>query len=84
MGRTFATDQKNEDSDPESIAAIRASLTARAYEANQRNFTEAVEATMIWEILALGVVFCVTFLLPPRPRSKEELARIAAETGLPI
>ncbi len=73
---------RNEDSDPESIAAIRASLTLRGKEANQRNFTDAVEYTLIWEIVALGIVFCVTFLLPPRPRSKEELARIAAETGM--
>jgi hypothetical protein len=74
----------NEDSDPDSIAAIRASLTARGHEANQRNFTDAVEYTLIWEIIALGVIFCVTFLLPPRPRSKEEMARIAAEAGLPM
>lgn len=76
--------KRNEESDPESIAAIRASLTARGKEANQRNFTEAVEHTLIWEIVALGVVFALTFLLPPRPRSKAELARIAAETGIPM
>jgi EmrB/QacA subfamily drug resistance transporter len=75
---------ENEESDPQSIAAIRASLTARGKEANQRNFIDAVENTLIWEIAALGLVFCVTFLLPPRPRSKEELARIAAETGIRI
>ena len=74
----------NEESDPESIAAIRASLTARGKEANQRNFTDAVENTLIWEIVALGFVYCLTFLLPQRPRSKAELARIAAETGMPI
>jgi len=74
----------NEDSDPDSIAAIRASLTARGHEANQRNFTDAVEYTLIWAIGALGAIFCLTFLLPPRPRSKEELERISATAGLPI
>lgn len=73
---------KNEESDPEAIAAIRNSLAARGKEANQRNFIEAVEHTLIWEIVALGLVFCVTFLLPPRPRSKAELDRIAGETGM--
>ena len=34
--------------------------------------------------IALGGIFAFTFLLPPRPRSKEELARIAAEAGIPI
>ena len=76
--------KRNEESDPDSIAAIRASLTQRGKEANQRNFTEAVEHTLIWEIAALGVIFALTFLLPPRPRSKAELARIAAETGIPM
>ena len=76
--------KKNEDADPEAIAQIRASLTIRGKEANQRNFTEAVENTLIWEICALGVIFCLTFLLPVQPRSKAELARIAAEAGLPI
>ena len=45
---------RNEASDPQSIAAIRASLDARGKEANQRNFSEAVERTLIWEIGALG------------------------------
>jgi EmrB/QacA subfamily drug resistance transporter len=76
--------KRNEESDPDSIAAIRTSLKQRGKEANQRNFTEAVEHTLIWEIAALGVIFALTFLLPPRPRSKAELARIAAETGIPM
>ena len=65
---------RNEASDPQSIAAIRASLDARGKEANQRNFSEAIERTLIWQIVALGGVFALTFLLPPRPRSKAELA----------
>jgi len=76
--------KKNEDADPEAIARIRASLTIRGREANERNFTEAVENTLIWEIGALGVIFGLTFLLPAQPRSKAELALIAAEAGMPI
>jgi hypothetical protein len=75
---------ENESADPDTIATIRAAIAARGKEANQRNFTNAVERTLIWEIVALGGIFCLTFVLPPRPRSKAELERIAAEAGVPI
>ena len=65
---------RNEESDPQSIAAIRASLAARGKEANQRNFIRGGRAHAdLGDRARSAGVFALTFLLPPRPRSKAEL-----------
>jgi hypothetical protein len=48
-------------------------IARRAAEANQRNFTTAMSRTFVWMIVALLVVFALTFLLPRRPRDEAEL-----------
>ncbi|CAN5368758.1 MFS transporter [soil metagenome] len=63
---------------PSSTAAITTAIGTRAREANQRNFTAALERTMIWQIAALVLVFFLGFLLPPRPRPEAELAAAGA------
>ncbi len=68
------------------FAAIDAKLAANvgdvvagyAKEALQRNFTTAMTRTLMWEMAALVVVFLLTFLLPPKPRSNEDLAEAGA------
>ncbi len=69
----------NEAADPQSIAAIRKALQARGLEANQRNFTRTMERTLLSQMAVLVLVFFLSFLLPPRPRSREEMAKLAAE-----
>jgi hypothetical protein len=75
---TFAASQ------PELAAKVGAVIDTQARAANQRNFTSSLTRTLLWEIGALFFIFFLTFLLPPKPRTEEELARIAAETGTPI
>jgi hypothetical protein len=73
---------KNESADPQSVQAIREALEARGLEANRRNFISAIEWTLVFQIVALAVIFFLTFLLPARPRSKEEMEKLAAEGGI--
>ncbi len=68
-------------SDPAAAQTIGAALETRGEEANQRNFSAAFEQTLLWLIGALAMIFCLTFLLPRRPLSEAEKARIAAESG---
>ena len=49
-------------------------ITAHALEANLNNFSTAFERTMIYEIIGLILVSLLTFLLPARPRRREEAA----------
>lgn len=70
---------KNEASDPQAIAAIRAALLARGMEANQRNFTRTMERTLLFQLGALVVIFFLSFALPTKPRTREEMEKLAAE-----
>jgi EmrB/QacA subfamily drug resistance transporter len=63
---------------PSSTAAITTAIGNRAREANQRNFTTALERTLVWQIAALVLVFFLSFFLPPRPRTEAELAAAGA------
>jgi hypothetical protein len=50
--------------------------------ANQRNFSAAMERTVLVQIGALVLIFCLSFLLPARPRSREEMEKMAAEGAM--
>jgi hypothetical protein len=71
-------------SQPELAARVGAAIEKHARDANQRNFTSSMVRTLLWQIAALALIFFLTFLLPPKPRTEEELARIAAEAGQSI
>ncbi len=71
--------KRNESADPQSIAAIRAALQARGLEANKHNFTRTMERTLLWQIGALVVIFFLSFGLPAKPRTREEMEQLAAE-----
>jgi EmrB/QacA subfamily drug resistance transporter len=49
--------------------------------ANQRNFTSSITRTLTWEIGALVVIFFLSFLLPPRPRTEADLAAAGVAAG---
>jgi len=70
---------KNESSDPQAIASIRTALLARGMEANQRNFTRTMERTLLFQLGALVVIFFLSFALPAKPRTREEMEKLAAE-----
>ncbi len=70
---------RNEESDPQSIAAIRKAFEARGMEANARNFTRTIERTIAYQIATLVVIFFLSFLLPAHPRSREEMEKLVAE-----
>jgi MFS family permease len=59
---------------PAMAQAVGDAVGKRALEANQRNFTASISRALVWEIGALVVVFFLSFLLPPRPRSEKEFA----------
>jgi hypothetical protein len=59
---------------PETAKAVGSAVAKHAVEANQRNFTTAITRTLEWQIAAMAIVFLLSFLLPRRPRSEEELA----------
>ncbi|HZP20254.1 MAG TPA: MFS transporter [Bauldia sp.] len=50
-------------------------IAVRAREANSHNFIAAMSQTLVWQMVAVLVIFLLTFLLPPRPRTEAELAR---------
>jgi EmrB/QacA subfamily drug resistance transporter len=54
-------------------------LQTRGLEANEHNFTAAMERTLIWQMAALVVIFFLSFALPAKPRSREEMEKLAAE-----
>ncbi len=70
---------KNESADPESVNAVRAALQKRGVEANQRNFTRTMEGTLLFQLGALVVIFFLSFALPAKPRTREEMGKLAAE-----
>jgi EmrB/QacA subfamily drug resistance transporter len=72
---------ENESADPQAIAAIRQALTVRGMEANEHNFSRAMTLTILWQMGALVVIFFLSFLLPAKPRSREEMERLA-EAGV--
>jgi EmrB/QacA subfamily drug resistance transporter len=59
---------------PDMAKAVGAAVAEHGLEANQRNFTASLTRTLEWEIAALVAVFLLSFSLPSRPRSEEELA----------
>jgi EmrB/QacA subfamily drug resistance transporter len=68
---------------PELAKKVGDAIASSAAVANQRNFTRSMERTLYWQIGALVVIFFLTFMLPKRPLTEEELARAAAE-GTPV
>jgi hypothetical protein len=38
-----------------------------------------MEQTLLWQLGGLVVIFLLSFLLPSRPRSREEMEQLAAE-----
>ncbi len=60
--------------DPALAAKVGATIAIHADEAKQRNFSAAIERTLIWEIAALACMFLLSFLLPAKPRREDELA----------
>jgi hypothetical protein len=67
---------------PAAAEKVGDALKARGLEANERNFIDALEHTLLWQIAALVVIFFLTFALPPRPRSREEMEQLAAEGAM--
>ncbi len=67
---------------PQAASATRAALETHGREASRLNFLSAMKRTVVWQVAALGVIFFLTFLLPARPRSREEMEEIAAEGGV--
>ncbi len=65
--------------DPALATAVGEVVARYSKEAVQRNFTTATTWTLVWEIAALVAVFLLTFLLPPKPRRREELAEAGVE-----
>ena len=58
---------------PALASAIGEAIAKGAHDANERNFVNAIEKTLLWEIGALVVVFFISFLLPRRPRNDVDL-----------
>ncbi len=57
------------------LAAQVGAITAQyADDARQRDFSAAMKQTLVWQIGALFAVSLITFLLPMRPKRREELA----------
>jgi hypothetical protein len=59
---------------PEIAAQLTAIVSVRAKEANQRNFSAALERTMLWQIAGLVLIALLSLALPRHPRSEAELA----------
>ena len=57
-------------------------LKARGVEANELNFLNAIEKTLMYQVAALIVIFFLSFLLPAHPRSREEMEKLAAEGAM--
>jgi hypothetical protein len=67
---------------PAAARNIAEALETRGREANQRNFSLAMERTVLVQIGALVIVFFLSFLLPARPRSREEMEELAASGAM--
>ncbi len=65
-------------SNPALATKVGSIIARNAREASHRNFSAAMTQTLIWQVAALLIVSLLTFLLPPKPRRREELA----EAGL--
>jgi EmrB/QacA subfamily drug resistance transporter len=64
---------------PQIAEKVANALKSHGLEANQRNFLNAMEQTILWQVAALVVIFFLSFLLPAHPRSREEMEEFAAE-----
>ena len=67
---------------PDAAAKIGDALKARGIEANELNFINAMEQTLIYQVAALIVIFFLSFMLPAHPRSREEMEELAAEGAM--
>ncbi len=65
-------------SDPALAAKIGAVVARYAQAASRRNFSTAMTRTLVWLVAGLIAVSLLTFLLPPRPKRREE----PAEAGI--
>lgn len=59
---------------PDIAKAVGTVMAHAAAEANQRNFTDALTRTLLWQIGFLIVSLLLSFLLPPRPLHEAALA----------
>lgn len=67
---------------PDAAKKVGDALKASGLEANERNFINAMEQTLFWQIGALIAIFFLSFLLPAHPRSREEMEALAAEGAM--
>ncbi len=66
-------------SNPALAARIGDIIAGAAREASQRNFSAAMSRTLVWQVAALLLVSLLTFLLPPQPKRREDLAEAGSE-----
>jgi EmrB/QacA subfamily drug resistance transporter len=60
-------------SDPALAARVAAIVARAARTASHRNFSTAMSGTLVWQVAGLIAISLLTFLLPPRPKRREEL-----------
>jgi hypothetical protein len=66
---------------PATAKAIGDAIAQQSRSAVERNFASSLNLTLWWEIAALAGVFLLSFLLPKRPRSQEELSAAGIAAG---
>ncbi len=66
-------------SNPALAAKVGAILARYADDVRGRDFSAAMKRTLVWLVAALFVVSLLTFLLPPQPKRREELAEAGIE-----
>ena len=66
-------------SNPALAAKIGTIVGRYARQASQRNFSAAMSRTLVWQVAALLLVSFLTFLLPPQPKRREDLAEAGVE-----
>ena len=67
---------------PGAASKVGDALKARGVEANELNFLNAIEKTLMYQVAAWIVIFFLSFLLPAHPRSREEMEKLAAEGAM--
>ena len=66
-------------SEPALAAKVGAIIARYARQASQRNFSAAMTRTLVWQVGGLVAVALLTFLLPMKPKRRDELAEAGAE-----